>query len=718
MENSILEIVKDSGKYGITQDLLSSKINLSNKTQITKLLTNLFEQGLIVIDGNKIYDPKSIDLFVAKITRKFKKFCFAKKIDEEISFFIPGSLSKGAIVEDIVLISKIPPKELNSPEHSNLSIEGEVKLIIKETTKNFVGTIEKFKDNFFVKCDDSLMNASFKIDKFSWHLIKEGDFVVFNFLKRGLSSFDHVCKIVENCHSSFKAINCANAILKSSGAPIEFTSKELLEAEKIASKEILVEENLNRIDLTNEIIFSIDSASSKDLDDAISIKKTDSGFLVGVHIADVSHYVEKDSILDIAAFKRGNSIYYASKVVPMLPFAISNGICSLNPNVNRLAFSALINLDLKGSILSFKFEKSIIKSKVKGIYSEINEILTSKNPSTELIEKYCEVIPSLKLMQDLFIILKNKQIERGVPQLTTIESKIELDETNSVVNVCKNSTGISEQIVEEFMLLANEAAATLSINLNLPFLYRVHEFPPEEKVEFLKEFLDHLGLQSSEIKPKLKPKVLANLIEKTKKTNLDSIINMFVLRTMAKAKYSPSSIGHYGLALKNYSHFTSPIRRYPDLLIHRILTEKLFKKTSLDEINSNFKSFVQTAAEQTTLTEKRALQLERETTSCFKAEFMRNKLGEIYDGKISAVTPNGFFVMLENSIEGYVRAISLKNQYVFDGYSKLTCLQTGHFFQIGQELKIKVASCNVSTGKVDFEIVEWFKLPFYALKLL
>lgn len=388
----------------------------------------------------------------------------------------------------------------------------------------------------------------------------------------------------------------------------------------------------------------------------------------------------------------------------MLPPSISNGICSLNPNIDRLTFSALIDVDFNGKIINFDFKKTIIRSKIKGIYKEINEIL-GENKNKNLTKKYKKVLPSILLMKELYIILKSNKIKRGSPQISTTESKIILDKHGFTKNIEKRVQGISEGIIEEFMLLANQSAATLAKEANIPFVYRIHEMPNDEKVLALKELSEKLGLDSKNIKPKLKPKVISDLLEQTRNTDLFPIINMHALRTMAKARYSPASVGHYGLALDNYTHFTSPIRRYSDLTIHRILTDYLCKKDSVKIIKKHYSKFVAEASKHITETEKRAMLIERSTADCYKAEYMKAHIGNQFSGVITSIIKNGIFITLPNTIEGFVRIETLKGNYQFDQFTKLIDLKTGHSYKIGQIVSITCTMADVNSGKIDFEIM-------------
>lgn len=673
--------------------------NIMNKNRLKEYIKDLKDQGLVVERKNMLYKPENLGLYPAKIIKNCKKFCFAQKLSDEKEIFIPGKFSNGALTGDMVFLSPIP----KSKNKSGKSEEGAVKLIYKKNEFKFTGIIVKNKGRYYIK-PDSLTDSLILIDKNSQKFIKESDKVIAKIFKRASSHGSHVAEIITNCGNSKKAAVCAEAVVESSGANTKFTNEIIKIAEKASKNKISKKIKNSRVNLTKNIIFTIDSAESKDLDDAVSIEKSKDCYHVGVHIADVSHYVGFKSALDREAYERGTSIYYANRVVPMLPPSISNGICSLNPNVERLAFSALIDVDFTGKIINYKFKKTIIRSAVKGIYKEINAILAgSKNKN--LLRKYKKVLPSIIIMKELYEILKAKRIERGSPQISSTESKIILDNHDFTVDVKKATQGVSECIIEEFMLLANQAAATLAKKANIPFVYRVHEFPSDEKVFALKELAEKLGLDGRKIKPKLEPKIMSNLLEQTRNTKLFSIMNINILRSMAKAKYSPHPIGHYGLVLKNYTHFTSPIRRYSDLTIHRILTEYVCKKESVKNLRKRYLKFVESASKQATETEKRAMLIERTAADCYKAEYMKSRVGENFQATITSITKNGLFVALENTIEGFVKIESLDGFYKYDGYIKLINQKTKKTYKIGQKIEVVCASSDVNSGKIDFEII-------------
>ncbi len=694
LQTKIMALLGKAGKRGASLFELERSCRVRNSVGLKNCLAGLLENGLAIKTNGRYYLPESIGLYQAEIVRNCPKFCFAKRMSDDAQIFIPGKYSKGAVVGDMVFLS--PLQRLGESE------EGMVISIYRQGDLTFTGVLLYEKRQFFVQ-PDKLCKEPLKVISRSVQGAKPGDKVTARIFKRGDRHSEHICEILNDHGSSDSAAGCARALVEASGAPTVFARTLELEAERIADLKITDAERAKRLDLTDLPIFTIDSAESKDLDDAVSIEKKDTHYLVGVHIADVSHYIRYRSALDVEAYSRGTSIYYANHVVPMLPKAISNGICSLNPSVERLAFSAIMKVSFDGELLDFDFRKTIIRSRVKGVYKEINKIL-DKTASQPLLDKYKEVLTSIYLMHELYKILLDCKIKRGAPQLVTSESKIIVDENEKTVDIQPRVQGISEGMIEEFMLLANEAAATIAIKKQLPFVYRVHEYPSEEKMASLKEMIDRLGLPSKELVPKAPPSALAKLLEKSKGTELFPIVNMQTLRSMAKAKYSANPIGHYGLAIKNYCHFTSPIRRYPDLTVHRILSDYVYRREDPQKIRRRYNKFVLGASINSTETEKRAMMIERDSSDCYKAEYMKSRVGESFEGIITSIISRGMFVSLPNTVEGYVKIESLPGNYEYDGFTKLKDTATGHGYRIGQTVRVVCVAADVNSGNVDFEI--------------
>ena len=483
----------------------------------------------------------------------------------------------------------------------------------------------------------------------------------------------------------------------------EFPEEVLAEAHAYDNALIDPAEAAHRADLRGLPIFTIDSAETKDIDDAISLMKTQNGgYELGVHIADVSHYVRPDTALDKEAYERATSIYYADKVIPMLPTQLSNGICSLNEGEERLAFSCLMQLDESGNIHSYQFVKSVIRSRVKGVYKEINALLDGSNDPA-LVTKYKDVMAQLPAMTELYEKRLALRKARGAMDIESDEAKLVMDEEGRCVDIVKRTRGVSECMIEEFMLLANQCAANAGRTHHVPFVYRIHEAPDAERMEKLSNTLKACGLNvhfAGEVPTQLE---LSAILDETRGQPIQIPVHTGILRSMQKARYSPEPKGHYGLVLADYAHFTSPIRRYPDLAIHRILTDMLVGKPE-QELIKDYTGFATHASEQSSRQEVSAVRIERDVEDLYKAEYMHNHLGEVYTGTVAGVTPRGIFVALENTVEGFVPAAQLckGEATVVEGVSILDPL-TGKRWMLGDPVKVQVAGANVALGRIDFD---------------
>ncbi len=492
------------------------------------------------------------------------------------------------------------------------------------------------------------------------------------------------------------------AILYQSGITVEFSSEAMLEAESAGKSEIFTD---GRLDLREQMIFTLDGADAKDLDDAISVEKCDDGYILGVHIADVSNYVTAGSALDRNAYERGTSVYFTDKVVPMLPTAISNGICSLNVGVDRYALSAFIYLDKFGEIKRCELKKSVINSKIRGVYSEFNDIVDGAADEA-VMEKYSPMIGEpMDAMLSLYRLLKHKNERRGALELDSRESLILLDEAGIPADIISRERGEGEKLIEQFMLCANEAVAMWLSSRYYPCIYRVHEAPDREKVsEFLK-FIQVLGINPGYIRAdRVTPMQLGDVLEKAKKQGLGEPISYMLLRTMSKAKYSENDLGHFGLSSKCYCHFTAPIRRYPDLAVHRIISAALENGES-SYICEQYADFAKDAAKRSSENELKALEAEREIEELYKCIFMKSLVGEVLEARVSSVTSFGLFCMTEKLCEGLVPIHKMRYRAYYDRDS-MTIEVPGKVYRLGDKVMIKVESVDVASRKVDFILVE------------
>lgn len=624
------------------------------------------------------------------VSRLSRTFGFVMT-DGGTEYFVPGKCMLGAMPGDRVLVGDIPSRS-GEPE-------GEVLDIISFGSSQLTGRIEFVDGSPYLVPDTASKNhitiVTGESIKFS-----DGDKALAEIVYRGRRHAEHKVKITSVFGSSQQASSCAASILAIHGAETEFPDDVLKEARKIEEGGIQEYSFNNREDLRDMAIFTIDGAESKDLDDAVSVEKTSKGWLLGVHIADVSHYVKGNSAIDKEAMKRGTSIYYADKVIPMLPKELSNGICSLNPDEDRLTLSAFMELDSEGGIMSYRFCKSVIRSRVKGVYSEINSIL-SGNAAQEILDKYAHVKNEIALMDELADVLIAKRKRRNAPGLDTTESKLIIDENGVCCDVVPRERGKSERIIEEFMLTANEAAARLARDKKVPFVYRIHEAPPEAKVEALQELLPKFGLECPHF-TEFKPYHASKILESARGTDKYEAVNLMVLRSMAKAKYSPEPLGHFGLVLEDYAHFTSPIRRYPDLAIHRIITD-ILAGYDTQWLEKRYSGFAVNASERSSAAEIKAVTIERECEDCYKAEYMKAHIGESFEARISSVTEFGFYAELPNTIEGLIHIRTLpEGEYAYSEPVSLTEIRSGVTYSLGQTVHIVCAAVNVSDGMIDF----------------
>lgn len=654
------------------------------------------QRGVFMLSGPQKKEKPEGGL-LCTIVKLAGSFGFARREDGQGDVFVPGSKLMGAMPGDKVLVSLFEKPRVPG------SMEGEVTAVVQEQNE-FVGTVWLLENGYLAlepdRCPELLLN----IRKTATGGAKPGDKAAVTIVKRGDRHEAHMAEVTLRFGSADSAAQCARAILYGYGITVPFPAE--VGAEATALPEAPEEaEMARRLDLRAEPIFTIDSAETKDIDDAISIQENENGFVLGVHIADVSHYVRPGTALDQEAFRRGTSVYYADSVVPMLPRELSNGLCSLNPMEDRLAFSCLMELDRQGVIRNYRFAKTVIRSRVKGVYKEINALLDG-TADEALTQKYAEVAGQLGPMQALYRKRLALRKARGGMELETREGKLVVDEKGICVDVQARSRGVSECIIEEFMLLANECAAHLGRTERLPFVYRVHEEPAPEKAADLLEMLACCGIAARFKKPVPTQREMAAILESVKGSKLEAAVNTSLLRSMQKAVYEAEPKGHFGLALEDYAHFTSPIRRYPDLAIHRILSDWA-EGESAGTLLEKYGSFAQSAAAQSSERELNAMQAERDAEDCYKAEFMRSHLGECFEGRVSGVTAKGVFVMLDNTVEGFLPARLLcRGEPVLSGGVRLSDGLTGESWMLGDAVAVAVARADVAAGKIDFAPAE------------
>ena len=633
---------------------------------------------------------------LCKVVKLGKNFAFVMLDDGTSDIFIPGRFTRGAMPGDEVLVEKFAHPRVEGSD------EGEILAVLTEHNE-MVGTARRIEGRLKFVPDDCPA-ISMQLMRDCEGGAKDGDKVAVEILQRGNRQEDHRVGVAMRFGSSDEAKRCAKALLYAKDIHTRFPDKVRDEAKKFEDMSISEADCKGRMDLRALPIFTIDSAETKDIDDAISLTRTsEGGFELGVHIADVSHYVTPGTELDNEAFNRATSVYYADQVVPMLPKSLSNGICSLNEKELRLAFSCLMRLDKDGNLTDYKFVKSVICSRVKGVYSEINALLAG-TADADIQAKYAEVADQLPAMKELYGHRARLRKERGCMDIESGEVKLILDENGHCIDVKKRTSGESESMIEEFMLLANQCAAHFARVKQIPFVYRVHEEPNAEKLERLHTLLQACGINDHFAKEVPVPKELSAILEGVRGTPYEQIINTGMLRCMSKALYEEKPKGHYGLVLKDYAHFTSPIRRYPDLAIHRILTD-LLQGTDKETMILRYTDFAQQASKQSSEREVVAMQIERKAEDYYKAEYARRHLGECYEGTISGVTQRGLFIELDNGVEGFVPASSLtpSGTNLTEGV-RLSDPVSGKSWSLGDKMMITIVRADVNLGKIDFEV--------------
>ena len=660
---------------------------------LEKIITSLEIEGKIYIDESKrICVPNNSSKFVCMYEAKSKGFGFGVVLNKEMEdIYISKENANNAFNNDIVLVEIVKPKVMGK------SLEGKVQKIIKRGEAKFVGIVRKNDTFGFVEVIDGSVQDIYIPYKLLMGT-ENNDRVVVKITKYPTETRKAEGKIIEIIGHEKDADIYEKVIFKSHNIEEKFPKNVIEEAEDKA--EITDEDLKDRVDLTDKNIYTIDGDDAKDLDDAICVEKISDGeYKLSVHIADVSHYVEEGSNIDKEAIKRGTSVYTPGKVVPMLPRSLSNGVCSLLEGEKRLTISCDMIIDSKGKITFSTVYKSFIISKKRMTYAKVEEVLKGVNNEYEPFKE------DIMNMYELYKILNNKRVTEGSINFDIPETKFVLDENGEVLDVMPYEVGISNGIIEEFMLVANKTIAKTFKDLNAPFIYRIHEAPDLDKLRELNETLKNMGTSIKGIN-KIHPKALSQALEYFKDTpSKYAIISKMLLRTLKLAKYSSEPLGHFGLNFKDYTHFTSPIRRYPDLFIHRIISEYLANGYILEE--NRIKKLTKKAekyALTSTECEKQATETERDFDDLYMAKYMSKHLGDEYLGTISSVTNFGVYVKLDNTIEGLITMTSLDDDY-YIYHEKTMCLigeRTGKKYEVGQRLSVIVARANVETRQIDF----------------
>ena len=665
--------------------------NLSGK-EVGSIVNQLQDDGKIFVDQfGTVFEVGAKGIEVGTLNGNSKGFCFCVLEDQtKDDVFVANPNLNGALHGDRVII-RVQKNKTDGRQ------EGIVLKILKRGIKTLVGTIQVFEKFSFVVPDNKKIFKDVYVKKGMELGAKNGQKVFVSILS--YEGKNLTGSVIEILGESQGDINADILSIARSYELIEEFSPSLLKFAKTLPQSVDATKYQNRLDLRNNIIFTIDGDDTKDYDDAVSLTKDGDYYILGVHIADVGEYVKRGSVLDDEAFERGTSVYFPNTVLPMLPKELSNGICSLNPGVDRLTLSCIAKIDKAGNIVDHRILESIICSKERMTYKNVTAIL---NGDQTLCERYKKIVPTLKLMQELNQILENVRKKNGEINFDIPEAQISLNpNTLEVVDIVQKPHTVSERMIESFMLVANQVVAEHFCKLSIPFVYRIHEAPDPDKIESFNNFVAPFGLCLQGKKQKLTPKEVQQFMEQITDEKLKDIINGVLLRSMQKAKYSSQCLGHFGLAMPYYCHFTSPIRRYPDLTIHRIIKDYLHKNLNTGTLR-DLKQFVVTASTQSSERELLAQRAERDADDYFKCRFMQNKVGMQFDATIDSVTNFGFFVELDNTVEGLVSVTTLDGTgYEFNEKS-LTLSNGLNTYKIGDKVKVTLQSVSLEERNMDF----------------
>ena len=696
MSEEIIKILKSKSKALDIYEL-AEYLSLNSSEEYKELIEELnkMEEDSLIHHTNKdkymILEDSHIKSGVMRVNKKGFGFVDVDNLDDDV--YIDETNLNGAIHNDRVLCEVT--SKLGSPR-----LEGRILKIVKRESNKYVGEITYTNDIGTIKLDDDKVKLNITVKKEDGLNSVDGHKVVVE-LGKQTDKYDYMGKVIEILgHKNDPGVDILS-VVKKYNIDTEFGDQVKEEVKNIPSK---VEEKdiKNRKDLREEMIFTIDGDDTKDIDDAISIKKNNDGYELGVHIADVSYYVKENSPLDQEAMERGTSVYLVDRVIPMIPHELSNGICSLNPNVDRLAISCVMQYDTEGNLKDYDIFESVIKSRIQMTYKKVNQLLEEN----VVVEGYSEYEESLRLMKEFSDILRKKMVERGYIDFDIDEAKILVDESGVPTDIVKRYRGVGENLIENFMIAANECVATHIYNMELPFVYRVHEIPKEEKIREFISFLQPFGIN---IEGNLKtedPHTIQKIVKAIKGREDLEILTALLLRKMQKAVYKPINLGHYGLGSKCYTHFTSPIRRYPDTTVHRLLRTYLFDKKIDQNIISNIEGRLAFITEHSSERERAAESCEREVDDMKMAEYMENHIGEEYNGIISSVMSFGMFIELDNLIEGLVPINDMDDFYHYDDeHLTLVGERTNKKYSIGDRVKVKVVRASKEDKQIDFEII-------------
>ncbi len=681
------------------------QIPKEQRSELKEVLDALEAEGKIYVSKKGKYTKGQAKRLTGTFQANARGFGFVIQEGEEEDVFISEENMNGAFQGDQVefVITKAPDGKRR---------EGKIVQILSHGTTKIVGLYEKCKSFGFVRPDNQRVLKDIYIPEGKEKGAMTGHKVVVELMSYGGQDMKPEGKVIEIIGHVNDPGTDIMSIVKGYDLPVEFPERVMNQAERVG-KEVTEADMAGRMDLRDWQMVTIDGEDAKDLDDAVSLTKEGENYKLGVHIADVTNYVQEKSALDREALKRGTSVYLADRVIPMLPHKLSNGICSLNAGENRLALSCIMTINPKGEVIDHVIAETVIKVDERMSYTSVAKILKEQEELTEPpalqpeSEKYKELVPMFLLMAELSSILREKRRKRGSIDFDFPETKMILDENGKPVDIKPYERNTATKIIEDFMLMANETVAEEYFWRELPFLYRTHEQPDEEKIKKLSTFINNFGYHIHVGNSEVKPKEVQKLLGKVEGTPQEALISRLALRSMKQAKYTPENTGHFGLAAQYYTHFTSPIRRYPDLQIHRIIKENLRGRMNEDRID-HYEKILPQVAIQASETERRADEAERETIKLKKVEYMQARIGESFEGVISGLTKWGAYVELENTIEGLVHVMNMRDDhydYQEDQY-ELIGEHTRRVYKLGQRVKVRVLDVDRLSRTIDFEFCQ------------
>ncbi|TDF97040.1 ribonuclease R [Paenibacillus piri] len=704
--NDILEFMRETAYKPMTYQELEKHFEINSAQEFKdflKLLNELENEGLVLRTRTERYGvPERMNLLRGKLQAHAKGFGFLIPEDRDHpDVYIHANDMGGAMNGDTILV------RITAKSAAGGKLEGEVVRVVSRAITQIVGLFQMNEGYAFVLPDDKRVVRDIFIPKEAFNGAMDGHKVVVRLVTYPEGRAAAEGEVIEILgHKNDPGVDIISIIRKHQ-LPESFPDEVLEEA--TAVPETIAEPDLaGRRDLRHKRIVTIDGEDAKDLDDAVNVERLENGnYVLGVHIADVSYYVTEGSPLDREAYNRGCSVYLVDRVIPMLPHRLSNGICSLNPQVDRLTMSCEMEFDAGANVVRHDIFTSVIKTSERMTYTNVRKLLTDE-AEPDVAEKYAYLMDDFRLMEELAGKLRNRRMKRGAIDFDFQESKILVDENGKPTDIIKRDRTIAEQIIEEFMLAANETVAEHFHWLKVPFLYRIHEDPDSEKLTHFMEFITNFGYVVRGKGNTVHPRALQSLLEEIKGTKEETVISTVMLRSMKQAKYDAHSTGHFGLAAEFYSHFTSPIRRYPDLIIHRVIREVLEQGNMDDKRHEYLSARMDDIAKQSSERERVAVDAERETEALKKAEFMLDKVGEEFEGLISSVTGFGIFVELDNTVEGLIRLSDMHDDYYHyhEAQHALIGERTSRIYRLGDEVKVRVARVSTEEHTIDFELVD------------